>query len=365
MRPETTSMKLNQLIWALLVFTGISICTGPAIAAPDKIAPKVTEFRIGYQPLASPGGALVEVIRRDRLFRKELQHKGIRLRLMPTNSGGEAARLIKEGALDASFAGDMPTIELALSTPVTIMGPIKRNYAAVVAQRGITPRELKGKRIGYVYATSGHYALLKTLQNGGLTEQDVTLVPVEISKMTEALLTGKIEAFAAWEPTPSSILSKYPDRYSVTGRQISTSYLVITKKLAAKHPENTFLLAAAVARAMHWMGQDISNLKKAVAWNQATINSLSGSSAAISVEDLQKQLLSDIQIMRHSKGFSSITDNGNRLLADEFDFLKKIGKLPKTAQWETVRKSFDNDLMDRIYRTPSASLIKRFDYDLN
>jgi NitT/TauT family transport system substrate-binding protein len=357
-------MKLHQIICVLLVFTAMLASADFAMAATHKPATKGTELRIGYQPLASPGGALMEVIKRDRLFQKELKHKGIRLRLLPTNSGGESARLIKEGSLDASFTGDMPTIELALSTPITIIGPIKRNYASVVAQRGLTPRELKGKRIGYVYATSGHYALLKTLQNGGLTEHDVTLVPVEISKIPEALLSGKIDAFAAWEPTPSSILSKYPDRYSVTGRQNSTSYLVITKKLAAKHPESTYLLAVAVARAMHWIGQDMSNLKKAVAWNQATINSLSGSSPAISAEELQKQLSSDIQNMRHTTGFSSIVDNGNRLLADEFDFLKKIGKLPQTAQWETVRKSFDNNLMDRIYRTPSASLINRFDYDL-
>jgi ABC-type nitrate/sulfonate/bicarbonate transport system substrate-binding protein len=332
-------------------------------AAATSVSEKKVELRIAYQPLASPAGAIMEAVKRDRLFLQALARKGIELRFVPILKGGDAVTAFRKGELDVSSVGDMPLLELALETPVTVIGQLKRNFASIVAPRGTTAQGLKGKRIGYTFATSGHYALLKTLQNGGLTEQDVTLVPLNVSEMPDALLKGSVDAFAAWEPTPSLFLAQHSDRYSIAGRQKNTSFLVVSKVFAAKNPESVQLLAAALARAMSWFEKDAKNLVRAVSWNQTTTQMLTGKSSAQSTEELIRQITSDLQTIGYSAKLSIFKNQDKNLLVDELEFLKSVGKLPKTAQWGNIRTSFDNSIMEKIYRNRSASLITQFDYE--
>lgn len=61
--------------------------------------------------------------------------------------------------------------------------------------------DLKGKRIATVPPTSAGYFLHLMLRKAGLTEADVTLVPVApLSDMPRALAEGKVDAISIWEP---------------------------------------------------------------------------------------------------------------------------------------------------------------------
>lgn len=355
---------MNARLMLFCFFILISIMSTADHASAASVSEKKVELRIAYQPLASPSSVIMEAVKRDRLLLHAMARKGIELRFIPVLKGSDAVVAFRKGQLDVTTTGDMPLLELALETPVTVIGQFKRNFASIVALRGTTAQGLKGKRIGYTFATSAHYALLKTLQNGGLTERDVKLVPLDVSEMPDALLDGDIDAFAAWEPTPSLFLAQHSDHYSIAGRQSSTSFLVVSKAFTDLRPEATQLLAAAIARAMHWIEKDANNLVRVVSWNQTAIQKLTGKPSLISTEDLIRRITSDLQAISYSAKLSTFKDKDNNLLADELEFLKNIGKLPKTAQWRNIRTSFDNNIMEKTYRNRNASLIKKFDYEL-
>jgi NitT/TauT family transport system substrate-binding protein len=351
-----------QMVFKRCCLLLLACLIGPMNAAA---APRSTpiELRVGYQPIASPTGATFEVIKRDRLLRQGLERHNIRLTLVPFKKGSDSITSFRRGELDAIAMGDLPMIQFALTTPVVIIGQLRQGFSAVVALRGTTPQDLKGKRIGNAFASSGHYALMKTLQNGGVAEGDVTLVPLNVNEMPVALLKGRIDAFSVWEPTPSLFIAQYPDRFSSVGRQIGSGYLSVSRTCANQSPQSITLLAAGVARAMRWLAESDANRQRAARWNQLAVQQLSGTAPAASLEDLSRQIGSDLQMIQYSAKLPPLKGQGKDLLADEFMFLKTLGKIPQTAQWETIRTSFDHSIMERIYKNPKASLLNRFDYE--
>ncbi len=61
--------------------------------------------------------------------------------------------------------------------------------------------DLKGKRVATIEPTSAGYFLHRMLATQGLSFDDITAVPMTpLSKMTEALRNGEVDAVAIWEP---------------------------------------------------------------------------------------------------------------------------------------------------------------------
>jgi NitT/TauT family transport system substrate-binding protein len=61
--------------------------------------------------------------------------------------------------------------------------------------------DLKGKRVATIEPTSAGYFLHRMLATEGLSFDDITAVPMTpLSRMTEALRNGEVDAVAIWEP---------------------------------------------------------------------------------------------------------------------------------------------------------------------
>jgi sulfonate transport system substrate-binding protein len=58
--------------------------------------------------------------------------------------------------------------------------------------------DLRGKKVGYVNATTSHYFLKKMLEQAGLTWNDITPVPLSTSDGLAALVGGNIDALASY-----------------------------------------------------------------------------------------------------------------------------------------------------------------------
>ncbi len=358
--PDKPGKAIATLVGFILL---LACCLVGSVVSAAPAAP--VSLRIGYQPISSPTGAVFEAMKRDRLLHNELRRYSKTISFIPYKKGVDSIAAFNRGELDAIAMGDLPMIEFALTTPVVVIGQLRHGFSTVVAQRGTTVKGLKGKRIGNAFATSGHYALLKTLQNGGLAESDVKLVPLDVNEMPDALLNGKIDAFSVWEPVPSIFIAQYPNRFSSVGRQMGAGFLLVSKKYTSTHKDNSVqLLAAGLARAMQWLSKDASNIRQAAAWNQSSIWELSCRKLPASADALSRQIASDLQLIQYSPRLPSSKGKVISMLADEFRFLKEIGKLPQSASWETVSNSFDHSLMERIYKNPQAYMINRFDYEL-
>ncbi len=110
----------------------------------------------------------------------------------------------------------------------------------------------RGRRIGYAFGSNAHYALLNTLTSAGLDESMLTLVPMEVTEMPKALHEGKIDAFAAWEPTPFITVKQYPETV-IIHKSLSSGYMYFKREFFDKHPEIVRLFLAAEIRAINWM----------------------------------------------------------------------------------------------------------------
>ena len=351
-------MKWTRLLLSLICL--ITLLTPAGALAAQSTA---RELVIAYQPLASPGGAIMELLIRDQLLRHALARNGLTLRLRPVSHGSEAIAALRAGEVTLTTLGDMPALELAATTPVTIFAQLKQNYAMVVGPKGMTARELKGKRIGNVHASSGHFALLKVLQSAGLGEKDVTLVALPVSQMPDALAQGTIDAFAAWEPTPSLAIANAPDRLAAIGRQNTSAYLVADRTMLERHPEAGHQLAAALLRAMHRLKQ-AKHLQQAVDWNLASIDKLGNGSPQHRPNQLQRVVAADLASIRYSPRLAPLTATRDAAsLAAEFGFLRTLGKIPPEVRWEDIQRSINRTIVDQVVRNPGRYQTTRQAYD--
>ena len=60
--------------------------------------------------------------------------------------------------------------------------------------------DLKGKKVGVTYGTTGHVYLIKALEARGLTTDDVTLINLQTDDSQAAFASNKIDAWATGNP---------------------------------------------------------------------------------------------------------------------------------------------------------------------
>ncbi len=359
-----TIPMLPRFAVILLILLGLVLPHPSRCEAKGAGKPETVVF--AYQPLASPGGAIVAAIKHDRILREELSRSGVSLQMVPVRDGGEATKFLSSGNAQVATMGDMPLLKaVAGGVPLYAIALVKQNYGAVVGPKGLLPSDLKGKRIANTFGSTGHFVLLKTLSSSGLAESDVTIVPMEVTEMEEALLKGKVDAYAAWAPTPELTLARYPDRFTAIGKHRSLAFIAFSKNLADRRPELPRQIAAALVRCMKWLAKDNRALERVAGWNHQDVKSLQPRHASLErrsqAEDLRRELSAIAFTPRMPKGI----DAEGGAMAEEFRFLKKVGKIPPTVPWQVCQGAFRFDYVDRVLHNAAKYRIARFDYDQN
>lgn len=356
-------MKLIALLILLLVSTGFSqpVHARSATTLHAEISPQ-HEATFAYFPSAVPISVLAETMRRDRILHKNLSKLGITLSFHPFAKGNDVLPLIRERRIAAVSVADMPAIEAAITGDMLIIGLAKQSYSSIVAPISTQVRELRKKRIGNAHGSTSHYALLQALASAGLTERDVTLVPMAVGDMPEALALGRIDAFAAWEPIPTVALKKYPGRFAQIGRQTSYSFFLISNDLNRSHPDAAREITAGLIRAIRWLKKSESNLLKASHWALVGAQNFAGRLASLNEQDIARITHSDLLDLPGTPIIPSTLTSERSLLLKEFDFLKQIGKLPASTGRDRLMTSFRAELISEIVGLPSKYDLNRFDY---
>jgi sulfonate transport system substrate-binding protein len=119
--------------------------------------------------------------------------------------GNLIAEAINARALDFGGMSEIPPIFVAghPGNQVRIVGVLQGdvNNQVVLAPKGSTVQDfkaLKGKRIGYVKATTSHYILLRLLEKAGLTWADVTPVALTPQDGLAAFQSGALDAWVIY-----------------------------------------------------------------------------------------------------------------------------------------------------------------------
>ena len=149
------------------------------------------------------------------------------------NSGVQHIEAINAGALDLGSGSEIPAV-FAARTPgrVRVIAVSKGdlNNQAVLVQKNSAIRtiaDLKGKRVGYVRATTTHYYLHKMLAEVGLSLQDVQLISLSPSDGLSAFARGDLDAWAIYGYNGELARTKYGARAIKTSKgYLSGNFLV-------------------------------------------------------------------------------------------------------------------------------------------
>lgn len=336
------------------------LCAAQAYFDHYGLSPASATVDLGVQPLGYPSGVISAVMQRDRILKKALAASQQPLKTHPFRRGADMVPLLADQRLEAGLLGDMPTLLSASTGGVWIVGLVKQTSTAIVAKGATQAASLAGKRIGFVETSSAHLTLLKGLSAAGVSESQVTLIPVSVGDMPDALERGDIDAFAAWEPAPTIALAKSDKNHTVF-RGLTSDYFVITQAFAKRSPQAARQVVAGFLRAIEWMRLSQDNLQKAAQWAMADTRAFSGKPGVLSAAQIAN--ITRREILDIPSAPTILTTGGTPPLKSEFQFLTKLKKLPPGGTWDNVVAAFTYDGLARVLAEPRTYQVRSFDYE--
>jgi ABC-type nitrate/sulfonate/bicarbonate transport system substrate-binding protein len=323
-------------------------------------------INIGFQPLYLPTGIIFELIKRDNILKQALSVLGKEIKYYPFLKGADVNVFLQQKKLDGGVGGDMPALSIASSLDLIIPVILQKGKASIVSAKPMLTDDLIDKNIGYPYGSISHYFILELLQSAGIPESKVNLIPMELSEMAKALNNSEIDLFSAWEPNVASALKQYPD-FFITYQKITTGYLYFSKNFVQENPEIANYIIAAVIRSISWMKSNNDNLLQACEWNIREMEKLTKEKSILNAQEMAELTRQDI--FRYYSMYSIvISDNdisNNSNLFREYEFLKALNSNKENRTWEDVVKSFDNNMINEIFKRPNEFHLNDYDYILN
>lgn len=324
------------------------------------LAPRTHGVDIGLQPIGYPAAMIGAAMRRDQIMLTRLAALGQPFNAYAFKRGPDIVKFLGKGRLEGGILGDMPTISAAVQDDIAIIGIVKLTTSSVVSREHELMERLAGKRIGYVEGSSAHHALLQGLNSVGLSEKQVTLVAMSVDEMPDALENGGIDAFAAWEPAPSIALARTPkNRIIFRGR--SSDYFVLSRSFTKAHPEAAREIVAGYVRALEWMRHNRRNSEQAARWAIVDGETLTGKLTQVSIP--QAVAIARREILDVPSAPAIPPSSGKEpLLASEFRFLQRLGKIPENAAWSSVESALMYSGLQEVLSDRVRYRITSFDY---
>jgi sulfonate transport system substrate-binding protein len=84
-----------------------------------------------------------------------------------------------------------------------------------------SPQQLKGKSIAVAQGSSAHFQLVASLKAAGLSLSDVKVKYLQPADALAAFTSGKVDAWAVWDPYTSQILQAEQGRVLTTGQGVT------------------------------------------------------------------------------------------------------------------------------------------------
>lgn len=173
------------------------------------------ELKIGAA--GNIGGTVVFVAQDKGFFAKH----GIDAKLEIRQTGGALSKGLKAGEMDYSIAAftNLPAaLERGLKvravvgyTGASYTKPTSDQFVglAVNGNSGIKSfKDLKGKKVGVTFGTTGDLYLRRSLRNNGMKASDIRRINTRPGSIVSVLDTGGVDAIVTWEPNLTRALDK-------------------------------------------------------------------------------------------------------------------------------------------------------------
>jgi ABC-type nitrate/sulfonate/bicarbonate transport system substrate-binding protein len=190
----------NGLMTVAAATTALALSFG-AQAADDQV------LKVGA---ASNLGGMVVFVAQDLGF---FAKHGLDAKIEIRNTGSALTKSLRAGEIDISLAA-FSNIPAALERGLDLRGvagytgavyrkTTSDNFVGIVAQpnSGINSiKDLKGKKVGVAFGTTGDLWLQSVLKANGMSRNDITRINVRPPSFVSTFDSGGVDAQVAWEP---------------------------------------------------------------------------------------------------------------------------------------------------------------------
>lgn len=240
-------------------------------------------------------------------------------------SGHLVVEALNSAALDFGGMSEIPPVFAAASTLQSFRqigvyhGDV--NNQAVLVPRGSTItglKDLKGKRVGYVRATTTQYFLIRMLESVGLNWSDITPVAMSVADGAAAFSRGSLDAWAIYG---------FPIQRAVSGdgaRILTTALGFLSGNyIVAAHVD-----AIADPLRREWIGRYLRLIRQGYAWaaaNQREWAAIVAAEIGVPVGQVEDQF------RRKSANFElrAVSDQAIRSQQAVADVFTSAGLVPK------------------------------------
>ncbi|MFJ4338820.1 ABC transporter substrate-binding protein [Streptomyces sp. NPDC088915] len=141
-------------------------------------------------------------------------------------SGPPLLEAVNAKAVDIGSVGNTPPVFAAgADSKITVVAATHGDSAgeAILVPEGSplrTARDLKGKKVAVAQGSSAHFQLVASLAKAGLKPSDVQVTLLQPADALAAFTTGKVDAWAVWDPYTSQVLLGGKGRVLTDGRGV-------------------------------------------------------------------------------------------------------------------------------------------------
>ncbi len=203
------------------------------------------------------------------------EEEGLNVHLVEFADGPTIIAAMESGSIDMGYIGPGAHKLCIQGRAKIFMLSQIGNADHVLARhsRGIESyADLKGKKIGYASGTSSEMILQYALEEAGLTFDDIEAYEMEVSSLVSSMVSGSIDAAAAWSPNTGTIIATDPDDiYSLcsnvtfANRSVSPASWIVLSGYAEEHADIVLRFARALYKAMDY-GSQPENFDQVAQW---------------------------------------------------------------------------------------------------
>lgn len=229
-----------------------ALAMAATLALPAKA--EMMETRVAQS--VAPMSGLVFVADQKGLFEKH----GLKPSIGNFTSGKQSLNTVIGGGADIATAAEAPITAGAMAgQEIVVVAKMESAglKTLVEADAGISsPADLKGKKVAFTAGTGGEVYMMRVLEAGGLTADDVELVNLRPQNMAPAMVSGSIDAYGTWEPNIANgktVMGDTVTEIDTTGVYAETFFIVTMKPYLDAHPEIVEAFLAALIDAEDWL----------------------------------------------------------------------------------------------------------------
>lgn len=234
------------------------------------LSPKIPPEHVTIAATTGPQSALVHVAQAKGYFAEE----GLNVTFLKFTSGKASLESLIEGSTDFATTADVPIMfAIMKGEKIFVIAAIQTSTKneAIVARKDrriATPMDLKGRRVGVTSGTSGDFMLASVLMLNSLSGADIRRVELKPEEIPAAVLAGRVDAAATWNPYLMQLVKALGDKGVVFyGGEVYTETFNIVASLAVvqKKPETVKKVLRAVTKAWAFIGNNPEASRELVA----------------------------------------------------------------------------------------------------